>query len=233
MTETVETIRYTADVVCIRGRDVLLIERGWDPHAGMLALPGGHVDPGETSRAAAARELLEETGVRVDADGLVQVGVWDEPDRDPRGRYITAAYAIVVPDDTTAQAGDDAVDARWVPLDALPQLAFDHGAIVTAAWRQQIAAGYARQVEAETSEGRCPAAHPSDPSACPGPVAVTVVDRTGAGVDGCEHHAARMLASLTGARVYPLTPADGDAAIRTHTAAAALPPYAWRQPITR
>lgn len=63
-TETFETIRYTADVVVTTtdGR-VLLIERGWDPYAGQWALPGGHVDPGETSRAAAARELAEEAGV--------------------------------------------------------------------------------------------------------------------------------------------------------------------------
>ena len=39
-----ETIRFTADVVCIRDGAVLLIERGWPPHKGRLALPGGHVD---------------------------------------------------------------------------------------------------------------------------------------------------------------------------------------------
>ncbi|MFC8284658.1 NUDIX domain-containing protein [Streptomyces cyaneofuscatus] len=136
MTELVENIRYTADVVCIRGSEVLLIERGWDPHKGMYALPGGHVDPGETSRNAAARELLEETGVHVAPAELVFVGVWDEPDRDPRGRYITAAYAAIVPEDTTARAGDDAAAVRWVPLDAPGTLAFDHGEIVAAACRQ-------------------------------------------------------------------------------------------------
>ncbi|WP_406484493.1 NUDIX domain-containing protein [Streptomyces microflavus] len=136
MTELVEHIRYTADVVCIRGSEVLLIERGWPPHKGMYALPGGHVDPGETSRNAAARELLEETGVHVAPADLVFVGVWDEPDRDPRGRYITAAYAAIVPEDTTARAGDDAAAVRWAPLDAPGTLAFDHGEIVAAACRQ-------------------------------------------------------------------------------------------------
>ncbi|QTI44028.1 DUF6197 family protein [Streptomyces nojiriensis] len=94
MTETMpETIRYTADVVCIRGGDVLVIERGWPPHQGRLALPGGHVDAGETSREAAARELLEETCVHVPADSLVLVGVYDAPERDPRGRYVTVTRA--------------------------------------------------------------------------------------------------------------------------------------------
>lgn len=136
-----ETIRYTADVVCIRGGDVLVIERGWDPHKGMDALPGGHVDSGETSRTAAARELLEETGVQVDAADLTLVGVWDAPDRDPRGRYITAAYVVTVPKETTARAGDDAAAVRWVPLDAPGPLAFDHGQIVATARRQHLACG--------------------------------------------------------------------------------------------
>ncbi|MEU1269874.1 NUDIX hydrolase [Streptomyces sp. NPDC005799] len=131
-----EVIRYTADVVCIRGGAVLLIERGWPPHKGRLALPGGHVDPGETSRAAAARELLEETGVAVDADDLMLIGIYDTPDRDPRGRYVTVAYLVSVPDDTTAQAGDDAAAIRWTSLADTGPLAFDHGEIVAAARRR-------------------------------------------------------------------------------------------------
>ncbi|TDU67059.1 NUDIX hydrolase [Streptomyces sp. KS 21] len=134
-TETFETIRYTADVVVLTpAREVLLIQRGWPPHEGAWALPGGHVDAGETSLAAAARELQEETGVTVTTDALRQIGVWDAPDRDPRGRYITVAYAAVVPVGTTITAGDDARTARWWPLDALPErLAFDHAAILNAA----------------------------------------------------------------------------------------------------
>ncbi|GHJ34308.1 hypothetical protein TPA0910_87410 [Streptomyces hygroscopicus subsp. sporocinereus] len=139
-TETTEAIRFTADVVCIRGGDVLLIERGWPPHKGRLALPGGHVDD-ETSRAAAARELLEETSVHVDPEALALVGVYDRPDRDPRGRYVTAAYVVTVPAGTAARAGTDAAAVRWVPLDdALAgDLAFDHSEIVRAARRQLIA----------------------------------------------------------------------------------------------
>ncbi|MFF2616381.1 NUDIX domain-containing protein [Kitasatospora sp. NPDC058046] len=131
MTETFETLRYTADVVCVWNGCVLLIERGWPPHKGQLALPGGHVDPGETSRAAAARELLEETGIRVAAEDLTLIGIYDDPERDPRGRYISVAYRIEVTDDPCAQAGDDATAVVWMPLADLPDLAFDHTAIVT------------------------------------------------------------------------------------------------------
>ncbi|MCQ8831784.1 NUDIX hydrolase [Streptomyces malaysiensis] len=129
-----ETIRYTADVVIIdTNGNVLLIERGWDPFEGHWALPGGHVDPGESSREAATRELAEETGVHVTPGDLREIGTWNQPGRDPRGRYSTDAYLAVVPAGTPIVAGDDARTAQWWPLDALPPLAFDHADILAAA----------------------------------------------------------------------------------------------------
>ncbi|MFE4258242.1 NUDIX domain-containing protein [Streptomyces sp. NPDC056883] len=134
-TETFETIRYTADVVVLTpDGDALLIERDWPPFEGHWAIAGGHVDIGETSRQAAARELAEETGVHVAADDLRQIGVFDQPDRDPRGRYVTVAYTVTVPAGTPIIAGDDARTARWWPLSKLPgRLAFDHADILRAA----------------------------------------------------------------------------------------------------
>jgi 8-oxo-dGTP diphosphatase len=133
-TETFETIRYTADVVVTTTDGyVLLIERGWDPHKGMWALPGGHVDPGETSREAAVRELGEEAGVHTWGWELEQVGVFDRPDRDPRGRYVSVAYQLTVLPGTIVEAGTDAVRAEWWPLSDLPALAFDHAEIINEA----------------------------------------------------------------------------------------------------
>ncbi|MEV5129202.1 NUDIX hydrolase [Streptomyces sp. NPDC053705] len=133
-TETLETIRYTTDViVTTTDGHVLLIQRGWDPHKGMWALPGGHVDAGETSRNAAVRELAEEAGVYATPDELVQVGTFDQPDRDPRGRYVTVAYHLTVIPGTPVEAGDDATRAQWWPLTDLPPLAFDHADILNAA----------------------------------------------------------------------------------------------------
>ncbi|WP_435271312.1 NUDIX domain-containing protein [Streptomyces sp. 1222.5] len=132
-TTTDETIRYTADVVLFAAGHVLLIERGWDPYEGCWALPGGHVSVGETSVVAGARELEEEAGIAVPVADLRQVGAFDAPGRDPRGRYVSVAYTATLPAPVALTAGDDATAARWWPLDALPDLAFDHADILAAA----------------------------------------------------------------------------------------------------
>lgn len=131
------TAHLTADMVVI-GHDpkgipsVLLIERGHAPYAGHLALPGGYVENDETFQQAAVRELAEETGVTVNPDRLHRVGIYDAPDRDPRGRVVSVAYLAIVADRPLAVGGDDAVMARWVRTDALPGLlAFDHALVLT------------------------------------------------------------------------------------------------------
>lgn len=73
----------------------------------------------------------------------------------------------------------------------------------------------------------CPAAHPTDPPPCVGPVVVTVLDAVNAGADGCEHHGARLLASLERGRVYALPDAPHGAAIRVFKAADHIRPFCW------
>lgn len=139
--ERAETARLTSDVVLFGKRDgevfVLMIRRGWDPFAGHLALPGGHVDVDEDTEAAAHRELTEETGLHVGR--LTYVGAYAEPGRDPRGRYVTFAYTALLADLPEPTAGDDATAAEWVLVrEALlpgTKLAFDHGQIITDAMR--------------------------------------------------------------------------------------------------
>lgn len=129
-----ETTRLTADVIAFTEHagvpHVLLIRRAHEPYAGRWALPGGHVDPHETTQSAAARELAEETGI--DAATLHPIGTYTTPGRDPRGRYITTAYRTDLPGLPTPVADDDAAAADWVPLPAAlaTELAFDHGRIL-------------------------------------------------------------------------------------------------------
>jgi hypothetical protein len=80
---------------------------------------------------------------------------------------------------------------------------------------------------AGTNVVRCPAAHPEDLTPCGGPVVVTIVDKENAGADGCEHHAARMLASISGARPVAKPDAPAGVAVRVFRAAHHTHPFAW------
>lgn len=111
---------------------VLLIQRDLEPFAGRWALPGGFVHLDETLDQAARRELQEETGLtKVFLEQLYTVS---DVDRDPRERVITVAhYALVRLSDHQVQAATDARNAAWFATDDLPDLAFDHDAIVAMA----------------------------------------------------------------------------------------------------
>ncbi len=121
----------TADCVVLNGRgEILLVRRGNEPFKGCWALPGGFMEMDETIERCAVRELEEETGIKVEESDLRLTGVYSAPDRDPRGRTVTAAFRVDCGTES-AHAGDDAAEVRWWPLDALPPLAFDHARIVS------------------------------------------------------------------------------------------------------
>lgn len=76
------------DVVARRGEKFVVIERLTYPQG--LAWPGGKVDNGETVVDAVFREFREETGFVLAIKGFV--GVYDDPKRDPRGRYVSTVF---------------------------------------------------------------------------------------------------------------------------------------------
>ncbi|MCK4650056.1 NUDIX hydrolase [Candidatus Pacearchaeota archaeon] len=120
----------TVDIVVKKQSQILLIKREIKPFRDMWAFPGGHINYGEeTTEKAAARELFEETNLKVNLSDLELVGAYSEPDRDPRGHYITHVY-VVKNFSGELRAADDAKDARFFPLDDLPDLAFDHKKIL-------------------------------------------------------------------------------------------------------
>ena len=122
----------TADIVLLDSeeRRVLLIRRGNEPFKDCWAFPGGFFDMEDRDiEQTASRELAEETGL---SGVALQLGcVASREGRDPRGRTVSAVFmGHVDPETVHPQGGDDAKEARWFALDAMPSLAFDHGEIL-------------------------------------------------------------------------------------------------------
>lgn len=114
--------------------EVLLIKRAREPFKGLWAFPGGFVDKDESLDDAAARELLEETGLsRIH---LEQIGAFGDPGRDPRGHTVSVVFAAVLDHRIRAGAADDASDAAWHSALRPPELAFDHRKILSRALKQ-------------------------------------------------------------------------------------------------
>lgn len=129
-----ETPLLTTDCVVFdaAGR-LLLVRRKYEPFRGAYALPGGFVEIGETVEHACKRELKEETGL--DAGPLTLVGVYSDPNRDPRGHTCSVAYLSRVDTSIAPIAGDDAAEAEWVADWRNAPLAFDHAQIAADAAR--------------------------------------------------------------------------------------------------
>jgi 8-oxo-dGTP diphosphatase len=140
-----QTYRYdhprpalTVDILLFHRRgnrvEVLLIKRGREPFKGLWAFPGGFVDKDESLEDAAARELLEETGLS--GIDLEQIGAFGDPGRDPRGHTVSVAFAAMLDHRIQASAADDAADAAWHSALRPPKLAFDHKEILSVALKR-------------------------------------------------------------------------------------------------
>ncbi|SCF72058.1 8-oxo-dGTP diphosphatase, partial [Streptomyces sp. MnatMP-M17] len=136
-----EPFAVTVDLAVFTVREgrlhVLLVERGQEPYRGAWALPGGFVLPRESAGQAALRELAEETGLSARTAGtfhLEQLRTYSDPDRDPRMRVVSVAYAALVPDLPEPRGGGDAARAQWVEFGSNGPLAFDHEHILADAY---------------------------------------------------------------------------------------------------
>ena len=107
---------------------VLLWERAREPYLGAWALPGGSLDPGETLEASIRRHLAAKVDVR-ELSHLEQLETRSDPGRNPARWTLATAYLGLVPADVDPAVPED---TAWHPVSALPQTAFDHGAIVVA-----------------------------------------------------------------------------------------------------
>lgn len=115
--------RPAVGAVVFKDDAVLLVQRAKAPARGMWAIPGGSIRLGETLQAAAEREILEETGVIIQAGDPVLV--FDAIYRDDREK-IQYHYVIVdlAADYVSGEpcAADDAADARWITESELVEL---------------------------------------------------------------------------------------------------------------
>lgn len=114
----------TADAVVVQSGHILMIRRRAEPGRGLLALPGGFLDAqsDKSLEDAMLRELREETGLKVPAPvlrgNIMETKVFDAIQRSNRGRTITHAFLIKLPNGELPRikAGSDATSAKWVPI---------------------------------------------------------------------------------------------------------------------
>ena len=116
-----------------QGVSILLIKRKYPPFKGDWAIPGGFVLDSESLEEAVERELLEETGIKINY--LEQLYTFGKPNRDPRQRIVSVAYFGLVKSTQFEKlnASTDAEEAQWFNIKNLPKLAFDHANILTIA----------------------------------------------------------------------------------------------------
>lgn len=115
--------RVGVGAIVIKDDKVLLVKRGIPPSKGLWAIPGGHVELGETLQETAEREILEETGIVIKAQKPAYA--FDLIERDDLGK-IRYHYIVV---DLMAEyisgeplGADDALEARWLSWEAIKKL---------------------------------------------------------------------------------------------------------------
>lgn len=122
-------------VIFYEGR-VLLVKRGTAPMLGEWSLPGGALEIGETLIEGVRREVLEETGLLVEAVTMIEV--FDRIARDEAGRvqyhYVLVDYLCRITGGIAACASD-AVDLRWAAPDELDAVAPFTREVILKAWK--------------------------------------------------------------------------------------------------
>ena len=114
--------------------NVMLVKRAMEPYMSEWAIPGDLLYPDEDLPDAASRILSELT--KLDNVELHQGRTFGKPDRHPQGRVITNAYfALVKMESIQAKASSWAEQIKWVPIDEVEQLAFDHNEILESTYQ--------------------------------------------------------------------------------------------------
>lgn len=122
--------RITVDAIILHGETdgIVLIKRRCNPEKGKWALPGGHLEFGESLEEAVVREVKEETNLNL--GDYEQFKAYSDPSRDPRGHYITMVFYGT--GYGKLKGGDDAEEAKVFSMEEIKnmKLAFDHSEIL-------------------------------------------------------------------------------------------------------
>ena len=120
---SVPTPQVCVGAIAVDDGHLLLVRRGHGPGAGEWSVPGGRLEPGETTAEAVVRELMEETGVEGVCGELV--GFVERIGDDHH--YVILDFAVSVLERTPPRAGDDAAEAAWVPLSEVAEMRLVEG----------------------------------------------------------------------------------------------------------
>ncbi len=104
--------------VIVQDGKILLVKRGAEPAKNLWSIPGGMVELGEKVRNAVIREVEEECGLNVEIVRLMDVvdSITVNEESRIKFHFIILDFLAKVKDGTVKPA-DDALDARWVPLE--------------------------------------------------------------------------------------------------------------------
>ena len=116
---------------------VLLIKRNKEPFKDYFSLPGGFVNEGEKIEDAVRREAEEELLVKVEPIDIL--GVYSDPNRDPRGHIISITFIAKI-NSGEPEAGDGVAELKWIEINNIKdiKLGFDHSRILSdyEVWRK-------------------------------------------------------------------------------------------------
>jgi 8-oxo-dGTP diphosphatase len=133
-----ENSKPCASAIVVRDGRVLLARRAVDPLRGYWDIPGGFLEAGEEPESGAVRELLEETGLRVQPRELL--GMWiDRYGDGPDSVFTLNIYYLADAPDGEPQAQDDVAELRWFGPNEIPDdMAFPHSRLVLDRWQKSL-----------------------------------------------------------------------------------------------